>query len=88
MLGGHRKGYLITRQGMESDRQRKSFPKEVISKLRTKRQVRICPAEAGGDRSRNDSVCRGPRAKPLVHVVKHKKWEDRGRTCRPQNIGR
>lgn len=52
VLGSHRKGYLFTQHRMESGGYRKGFPTEVISKLGTKRQVRICPAKAGGGLSR------------------------------------
>lgn len=51
MLGSHRTGNLVTRQGMESDGCKKGFPREVLAKLRTKRQVTICPAKTGGDAS-------------------------------------
>ena len=56
---------------------RKASPEEVICKLKTKRQVRICPAQAGGDPSRIDSTCKGPQANLPVHMVKHKQQEER-----------
>lgn len=56
-MGNHRKGYLA-QQGMGSVGYKKGFPKEVIFKLKTKRQVRLCPAQIGGDPSRIDRTCR------------------------------
>lgn len=88
MLGSHRKGYLFTQHRMESGGYRKGFPKEVISKLGTKRQVRICPAKAGGGLSRMTAGGKGPQAKLLVHRVKHKRREERCRPCRPGYGGR
>lgn len=64
---------------MASGEYEKGFSKEVVSKLKTKRQVRICPAQAGGDPSRIDSTCKGLQANLLVHVVKHRQWEERCR---------
>lgn len=70
---------------MESDGYKKDFPKETASKLRTKRQVRICPAK-------------GIQAELAAHAkarrqhcwfrVKHKRWEERCRTHRPGYVGR
>lgn len=47
---------------MASGDYEKGFSKEVVSKLKTKRQVRICPAQAGGDPSRIESTCKGLQA--------------------------
>ena len=60
---------------------RKTSPKEVLSKLRTKRQVRICPTER--DPSKTGSIWEGPWSGWLVDNVKHKRQEEGHRVWRP-----
>lgn len=57
---------------MASNGYKKGFPEEVISKLKMKRQARICPSPGRRGSKQNGQHMQRPPANLLAHMVKHK----------------